>query len=89
MLGLIGTQYSVEIVDGRPRVRCGQPPHGFVAACGDIARLYGIRRGRIDCVGSGSWARLRFRDIPERARQPLRNVWTPPAAVGRGGGRRA
>jgi hypothetical protein len=51
--------------------------------------LYGLRSGQIKCSGRGAAARLKFsKDIPERARQPFRNVWTPPSPPS-GGGRRA
>ncbi len=80
--------FVIEIVDGTAELRRGTPPGGFVTACNDVARLYEVRRGRIECVGSGVRARLRFsRDIPERARQPFRNVWTPPQPRGPGGSR--
>jgi hypothetical protein len=81
--------FVIEIVEGEARVRRGNPPAGFASACTDIARLHGVRSGRIEGVGQGRHARLRFSSgIPERARQPFRNVWTPPPAP-RPGGRRA
>ncbi len=89
MLDRFRSIYRIDFVDGQPRVRHGRPPFGFVSACGDIARLYGIRSGHVECLGQGRSARLRFSDnIPERARQPFRNVWTPPTAPGPTGGRR-
>ncbi len=85
---LFRSVFVIEIVDGGAEIRRGTPPAGFVAACADIARLYDIRSGRVECVGSGRRARLRFsRDTPERARQPFRNVWTPPDPPRPGGGR--
>lgn len=90
MLDRFRSLYRVDIVDATARVRHGQPPAGFVSACADIARLYGIRSGHVECVGQGRHARLKFSaGIPERARQPFRNVWTPPVGPAPGGGRRA
>jgi len=75
--------FLIEFHNGTPRVRQGRPPAGFLSACADIARLYGIRSGRIRCIRAMGTQQLRFsRDIPERARQPLRNVWTPPPTGG-------
>lgn len=85
---MFGPRYSIEIVNGCARVRRGSPPHGFVSACEDIAGLYGIEHGRIECIGRGTRARLRFSaSIPQRAHQPLRNAWTPPSTPGKGGSR--
>lgn len=82
------TVFVVEFVDGVAYTRRGRPPGGFVSACTDVARLYGIRRGRIRAVRGRGTVRLTFsKEIPERARQPLRNVWTPPPTGGPGGGR--
>lgn len=79
------TQFEVEFDNGRARRRRGQPPPGFVDACDDIARLYNIRSGSVRGVGLRSARRLKFsRDVPERARQPIRNVWTPPPTGGSG-----
>lgn len=87
-VGLFRSIFVIDIIDGGAQVRRGTPPAGFVSACSDIARLYGIRSGYVECVGRGRHARLRFsRDIPERARQPFRNVWTPPDSPRPGGNR--
>ncbi len=81
--------FLVSIREGVASSTSGQPPPGFVSACNDICRMYGIRSGRIEGVRTGRTVELRFsRDIPERAHQPLRNVWTPPPPGGGGGGGR-
>ena len=90
MLDRFRSAYRIDIVDGSARLRHGMPPAGFVSGCSDIARLYGIRQGYVECLGQGRHARLRFSaGIPERARQPFRNIWTPPTTPGPSGGRRA
>lgn len=82
--------YRLEIHQGRVRVSRGHPPRSFVSAVADVVRLHGIAGGHIECVGQGSAARLRFtHGFPERGRQAVRNVWTPPTAPGSGGHRRA
>jgi len=90
MLDRFRLAYRLELSEGRVRVAIGRAPPSFVAAVADVARLHRIRAGRIDCVGEGKRARLRFsHGFPERGRQAIRNVWTPPSAPGPGGGRRA
>ncbi|RLK48789.1 uncharacterized protein DUF3634 [Alkalispirillum mobile] len=70
-----------------PAVRKGQPPAGFLSACADIARMYQVRQGRVLGLRGGAGMELAFsRDMPDRARQPLRNCWTPPPPGGPGGG---
>lgn len=84
--------FIVELTEGRARVRRGQPPTGFAAACEDVARRHGIVSGRITGARSGNGVRLRFsRDIPAKSHQAFRNVWTPPPSGGgpSGGGMRA
>lgn len=81
------TVFLLEIQDGRVKVRKGRPPPGFANACEDVCRLYRIERGRIRGVRAPGGIQLRFSsDIPERTRQPFRNVWTPPPRGGGGGG---
>ncbi len=83
-------RFVVELREGTPEVRRGDPPSSFVRACADVARLYRLRQGRITGVRTGDGIELRFSDdIPSRAHQPFRNVWTPPPSDGPGGGRRA
>jgi len=82
------TAFVIELDDGSARCVSGTPPAGFVSACEDVARLYRVDRGRIRGVRTGAGLQLRFsRDIPERVRQPFRNVWTPPPGGGPGGHR--
>lgn len=82
--------FSVELRDGAARVRHGKPPPGFVRGCEDVARRYGLRRGRIDAVRTNRSVQLRFsRHLPDKTHQAFRNVWTPPPGGGGGGGMRA
>ena len=75
--------HGLEVVSGRPPAR-------FVADVRDVPALHDIAQGQIDCKGQGRHARLRFsNDFPERGRQAIRNVWTPPTRPGPSGGRRA
>lgn len=90
MLARFRVLYKLRIEQRRVRVTIGRPPAGFVAAVRDIAKLHGIDRGEIECRGKARHARLRFSsDFPERGRQAIRNVWSPPTGPGPGGGRRA
>ncbi|WP_435103309.1 DUF3634 family protein [Arhodomonas sp. AD133] len=71
-----------------PTAERGRPPPGFLDGCRDIARLHKVNRGRVRCVRTGRGQALRFsRDLPERARQPIRNIWEPPPGGGPGGAR--
>jgi hypothetical protein len=81
------TLFVLEIGDrSSVRVVKGNPPPGFRDACEDVARLNRLEKGRICAVRRAGQERLRFSDdIPERARQGFRNVWTPPPSPGGGG----
>ncbi|RFA25360.1 hypothetical protein CAI21_19160 [Alkalilimnicola ehrlichii] len=82
--------FVLRIQDGKARVIRGKPPPGFASACEEVCRLHGLSRGEIRAVRTGAGQELRFsKDIPERLRQPFRNVWTPPPGGGGGGGMRA
>lgn len=82
--------FSVQLRDGTARVRRGKPPTRFVRGCEDVARQYGLTRGRIDAVRTDAGVQLRFsRDLPAKTHQAFRNVWTPPPGGGGGGGMRA
>jgi hypothetical protein len=85
------TVFVLRISGGQPRTVRGEPPPGFVGACADVCRLYRIEHGHIRGVRTGASVELRFsREIPERAQQPFRNVWSPrPPGGGGGGGLRA
>lgn len=89
MLDRFRSAYRLEIVGGAVYLKHGTPPPGFVSAVSDVVRLHDISSGLIDCLGRGRSARLRFsKDFPERGRQAIRNVWTPPTTPPpRGGGR--
>ncbi len=90
MLKRFRSSFRLAVADGTVRIKQGTPPPRFVAAVADIARLHSIDRGEIECRGIGRHARLRFsQDFPERGRQAIRNVWTPPTTPGPGGGGRA
>lgn len=91
-LGLLarlkGVQGRVAFGDAAVTEVAGAVPASFSSACGDIARLHRIPRGRVEIVGRGRHARLRFsRHLPASARQAIANVWTPPSGPGRGGSR--
>ncbi|WP_019627206.1 DUF3634 family protein [Thioalkalivibrio sp. ALJT] len=82
--------FAIELRDGAARVRSGKPPTAFVRGCADVARQFGLTRGRITAVRTGTGVQLRFsREIPEKTHQAFRNVWTPPPGGGGGGGMRA
>ena len=82
--------FSVELRDGTARVRRGKPPAGFLRGCEDVARQFGLKRGRIAAVRTDTGVQLRFsRDLPAKTHQAFRNVWTPPPGGGGGGGMRA
>jgi len=84
------TVFVIEIGPDGARLRRGRPPPGFVVACTEVARMHGLKRGRIKGLRTGSGIRLRFSaDIPERLHQRFRNVWEPPPGGGSGGGARA
>lgn len=90
MLNRFRLVYKLRVENSRVLVICGRPSAAFVSAVRDIVALHSIASGEIECKGSGSQARLRFgAGFPERGRQAIRNVWSPPTAPGPGGGRRA
>ncbi len=81
--------FVIRLQAGRAHRQRGRPSPSFVNACTSVARLHRLDRGRIMGVRTGEGVQLRFSaDIPERARQAFRNVWTPPPG-GSGGGHRA
>lgn len=85
MLQRFRRRFVVDITNRHAELSSGRAPAGFIPAVTDIARRHGINKGRIECLGSGRQARLRFsKDIPERARQAIRNAWTPPPIPGSG-----
>ncbi|MCS4502527.1 DUF3634 family protein [Arhodomonas aquaeolei] len=84
------TLYTITFEPDGPVVTRGTPPPGFLSGCRDIARLYGVQAGQVRCVRTAAGHRLRFSsNVPERCRQPLRNVWEPPPTGGGNGGTRA
>jgi len=88
MLDRFRRRFLIEIENGRAVLRQGTPPPGFVSACSDVARLHNVTRGQIEGLGQGRHARLKFsRNLPERVRQAIRNVWTPPPTPDRSGGK--
>lgn len=85
MLQRFRRRFVVDITNRRAELTQGRAPVGFVPAVTDIARRHAITKGRIECIGSGRDARLKFsKGIPERARQAIRNAWTPPPTPGSG-----
>ncbi|WP_156776880.1 DUF3634 family protein [Nitrococcus mobilis] len=90
MLSRFQSVYRLEISSRAVYIKHGKPPQGFVSAVSEVVRLHGIDSGLIECLGRGCSARLRFsRGFPERGRQAIRNVWTPPSTPPPKGGRRA
>lgn len=88
MLERFRLAYRLTVDNGSVRATHGRAPTGFVAAVADIARIHKINRGQIECKGLGKHARLKFsKDFPQRGRQAIRNVWTPPTTTRAGGGR--
>lgn len=86
----VRVRFIIDLDDRAARVRRGDPPAAFVRGCGDVARLYRLRSGRILGVRTANGIELRFsKDIPARAHQPLRNIWVPPSSGGPGGNRAA
>jgi hypothetical protein len=85
MLKRFRRRFVIEITNRRADLTQGRAPVGFVPAVTDIARRHGIDKGLIECVGTGRDTRLKFsKGIPERARQAIRNAWTPPPTPGSG-----
>lgn len=80
--------YRLQVEDQRLHSLQGKAPARFYAAVADIVKLHGIVTGKIECKGVGRHARLKFsKNFPERGRQAIRNVWTPPTTTRAGGGR--
>ncbi|HET8700413.1 MAG TPA: DUF3634 family protein [Nitrococcus sp.] len=90
MLDRFRVVYRLEILGGTVCLKHGNPPQGFVSAVSDVVRLHRIQSGLIECLGQGRGERLRFSGgFPERGRQAIRNIWTPPTTPPPSGGRRA
>lgn len=88
MLDRFRLAYSLQVKDGALQNKQGNPPPRFYNAVADVVRLHNIQAGVIECKGLGRHARLKFsKDFPERGRQAIRNVWTPPTTTRPGGGR--
>lgn len=86
----VRVRFVVDLDGGKARVRRGDPPAAFVRGCSEVARLYRLSSGRIFGIRSGNGIELRFsKEIPDRAHQPLRNMWVPPSSGGPGGNRAA
>lgn len=80
--------YRLTVENGTLRSTHGRPPPRFFAAAADVVQLHKIDHGQIECKGLGKHARLKFsKDFPQRGRQAIRNVWTPPTTTRTGGGR--
>jgi hypothetical protein len=86
----VRVRFVIDLERGTARVRRGDPPAAFVRGCSEVARLFGLQRGRVLGVRTGNGIELRFsKEIPARAHQPLRNIWVPPTSGGPGGNRAA
>ncbi|ADC72583.1 hypothetical protein TK90_2093 [Thioalkalivibrio sp. K90mix] len=67
--------FSIEITDGKPRARRGDVPMHFEHAARDIARRYGIQRGRLTAMRTREGPRLRASSsIPREARTELQTA---------------
>ncbi len=67
------------------RVECirGEVPGSFLHAGAEVARIAGLRHGRIRGYLDGNSVRLRFSSaVPEAVRQRFRNVWPHEATPG-------
>lgn len=67
------------------RVECvrGEVPGSFLHAGAEVARIAGLRRGRIRGYLDGNSVHLRFSSaVPETVRQRFRNVWPHDATPG-------
>ncbi|MBK1733803.1 hypothetical protein CKO15_00600 [Halorhodospira abdelmalekii] len=81
--------FIVAIEDGKVRSQRGSPSPSFLRDCRDVVRLHRLRRGKIYGERTAAGVELGFsREIPEHARQALRNVWTPPPSGGGDGAKR-
>ncbi len=88
MLDRFRLAYRLQVKNAKLQTLQGRPPSRFYAAVADIIKLHQIETGQIECKGLGQHARLKFsKDFPERGRQAIRNVWTPPTTTRSGGGR--
>ena len=86
----VRVRFVIDLNGGKARVRRGDPPAAFVRGCSEVARLYRLSSGRIFGIRSGNGIELHFsKEIPDRAHQPLRNMWVPPSSGGPGGNRAA
>ncbi|WP_026278733.1 MULTISPECIES: DUF3634 family protein [unclassified Thioalkalivibrio] len=67
--------FSLEIVDGKPRARRGDVPMHFEHTARDVARRYGIQRGRVTAMRTREGARLRASgSIPREAQGELQTA---------------
>jgi len=67
--------FSIEIVDGKLRVRRGDPPRHFEHAARDVVRRYGIETGRLTAMRTGKGLRLRgSSSIPQEAHGELQTA---------------
>jgi len=86
----VRVRFIIDLAGGQARVRRGDPPAAFVRGCSDVARLYRLNAGRVFGIRAAHGIEIRFsKDVPDRARQPLRNMWEPPGSGGPGGHRAA
>jgi Protein of unknown function (DUF3634) len=68
--------FVVRLSDGEPRTRTGVVTAAFLQRLREISAVHGIRTGQVRGMSSGRRIRLEFsRDIPDAARQQLRNWW--------------
>jgi hypothetical protein len=68
--------FLVRLADGKPTAAEGTVTPAFLARVREVAAANGVSRGLVSGFAHGEFIRLRFSsEIPERARQQLRNWW--------------
>ncbi len=64
--------FSIEIKDGHPRVRRGDPPKSYQHTVRDVARRFGIQKGRLTAIRRQEGLRLRSSSsVPKEAHAEL------------------
>ena len=73
---LIPPIFTIELRDGPPIVKSGEPPAGLVAEFSSTARDLGVTRGTIYAVRASHGLTLDFSsEIPDGVHQRFRNVF--------------
>ena len=68
--------FAIRLVDGEPKAVRGKVTPSVLNLVRDVARFHGLKQGRISGKPGPMGTRLEFsRDIPQFARQQIRNGW--------------